>query len=92
VKRFVDCVESGQILKATEFAGAVSVTASNTFRDAGALQFDSGAMVDPAKIVLLFRCRNDLMEQGLGAWLDWDGDKIKRVDVTANEIRTERPN
>ncbi len=92
VKRFVECVESGQGLKTTEFAGAVSVTASNAFRDAGICSFDSGAMSHPAKIVLLFQCKSELREQGIGAFLDWDGQAIKRVDVTVNEILPGLPN
>lgn len=87
VRRFVDHVEAGQILKTTEFAGAVSVTVSNAFCDAGSCTFDSGAMTDLAsRVVLLFHCKNGAKEQGIGAWLGWDGDRIRRVDVTVNDI------
>ena len=91
IARFVECVEAGKILKSTEFAGAVSVTDSNRLRNAGSCRYDSGAIVaDGEKVALLFHCHSELAEQGIGALLDWDGERVTRVGLVSAEIRPER--
>ena len=87
VAQFVDHVESGKALKSTEFAGAVSVTNSNRFREAGRCRYDSGAILGDGKtVMLLFQCRTPLLEQGIAAFLSWDGEKVTRIELMANEI------
>ena len=87
VARFVEAVEAQRVLKVTEFAGAVSVTTSNLFRDAGACQFDSGAPnVDGMVAMLLFQCFRDGVEQGVATFLYGDDEKLTRIEAVAKTI------
>ena len=87
VARFVEAVEAGRILKTTEFAGAVSVSDSNRFRDAGQVEYDSGALgQNGAMVTLLFRCRSVTGEQGIAAFLTLDAGTVRRIDIVAKDI------
>ena len=84
VARFVAAVESGQVLRSTEFAQAVSATDSDLFRDAGQVRFDSGADAKP--VLLLFHCKSAHTEQGIVAFLTLEGDAVRHVQTIVKEI------
>ena len=87
VERFVAAVEARQVLKATEFAGAFSVTTSNLFRDAGECRFDSGVPnVDGMVAMLLFQCLREEVEQSVAAFLYGDEEKLTRIEAIAKTI------
>lgn len=92
VARFVEAVEAGQVLKTTEFAGAVSVTDSNRFRNAGAVRYDSGVLGENGSVaILLFHCQSNSIEQGISAFLTLEAGAVKRVEAAANEITPRTP-
>lgn len=87
VARFVGHVESGTVLKTTEFAGAISVTHSNTLRDAGRCCYDSGALLgDGTSATLLFHCRGESGELGIAAFLALAGESVRRIDLVVSKI------
>ena len=87
VARFVEEVEAGTVLKTTEFAGAVSVTTSNLFRNAGACRFDSGTPgPNDLLAILLFQCTTEIVEQGLVAFIYGEPDKASRIEAISKTI------
>ena len=87
VDRFIDYVRSGKVLKSTEFASAVSVTTSNTFRDAGRCDPDPPVVNDDgSQVIILWNCESETGQKGLASFLTMDDGHIKDVSVMVANI------
>ena len=87
VDRFMAWVQSSKPLKGSEFAAAVSVTTSNTLRDAGRCVPDPPVVnEDGSLVIILWNCMSEKGQCGIASLLRVDGDDIRDISLVSAPI------